>query len=106
MGLTELKVLMLMLKDEPRGYFNKQVSEALGQSWGAVHRVLLSMERRGLIRGEWETTPPHDLGRPQRCYYYLTQLGRQVAERRYISEVKFLAQLRETGITDTRRYET
>ncbi len=77
-GTAELAVLSVLQDGPLHGYemarrIEQQTKGALRFTLAALYPMLYRMEKRGWIRGSWETSPN---GRRRRCYR-LTPAGRK-----------------------------
>src|SRR5712664_1631200 len=45
---------------------------------GTLYPILMRFEEAGLLQSNWETTDPHELGRPRRRLYRVTPTGQRV----------------------------
>jgi len=77
-GSAELAVLALLAQEPLHGYeiarrIEKQTGGALRFTLASLYPLLYRMEKRGWVRGVWQTLPS---GRERRCYE-LTSKGRK-----------------------------
>ena len=77
-GSAELAILSLLAAHSLHGYeiakrIEQQTAGVLRFDVASLYPVLYSLERRGLVQGEWETAPS---GRERR-YYKITSEGRK-----------------------------
>ena len=77
-GSGELAILALLADEPLHGYeiarrIEKQTGGVLRFTLASLYPLLYRMEKRGWVRGEWQTLPS---GRERRCYE-LTPRGRK-----------------------------
>jgi DNA-binding PadR family transcriptional regulator len=77
-GSAELAILSLLEQQPLHGYelakqIEKQTAGVLRFDVASLYPVLYGLERRGFVKGEWETAPS---GRERR-YYRLTPQGKK-----------------------------
>ncbi len=77
-GSAELAILSLLAGESLHGYeiakrIEQQTAGVLRFDVASLYPVLYGLERRGLVKGEWETAPS---GRERR-YYRITAEGRK-----------------------------
>lgn len=69
-------VLMSSQESELSG---ADIARATKLQSGTLYPILLRLEQAKWLESHWETSDPHDLGRPRRRYYRLTGLGARSA---------------------------
>ncbi len=79
-GSAQLAILALLADEPLHGYeiarrIEKQTGGLLRFTLASLYPLLYRMEKRGWVRGEWQTLPN---GRQRRCYQ-LTPRGRKQA---------------------------
>ena len=77
-GSSEIAVLAILADEKLHGYeISRRIAEqsegALHFSLASLYPLLYSLEKRGLVKGLWETAPS---GRRRRCYS-LTSAGKK-----------------------------
>ena len=80
-GSTESLILSLLSRSPMHGYqIIKELRERSGEFFrlgeGTIYPALHKLEKEGLIRGEWQTTP----GGRERKFYHITEKGRKALE--------------------------
>lgn len=80
LSLHELRVLNL-LKGGGHWY-GAQIASDLSIMSGTIYPLLNRLVGKKLIKSRWETGNPVVLHRPMRLYYYITNLGFKVVQKR------------------------
>jgi transcriptional regulator len=77
-GSAELAILLVLAKERLHGYeiaqrIETQTNGLLRFTLAALYPTLYRLEKRGWLKGKWQTAP----GKRERRYYFLTAAGRK-----------------------------
>lgn len=70
-----LKALKQLLTDGPSEIAGADISRATNVAAGTLYPLLARLEAAGWIVGRWEDVDPHEVGRPRKRLYTLTDVG-------------------------------
>lgn len=80
MTQATLKVLAAFLHHDPKRLAGYDLINETKVMSGALYPILKKLEKANWIEGEWEQDyEPHEVKRPKRKHYVLTDLGRERA---------------------------
>ncbi len=101
-GSAELAVLAVLKGQSLHGYeiarsIEQQTDGLLHFTLASLYPLLYRMEKRGWIKGAWETTTN---GRKRRCYRLTTTGRKQLAPRRAEWRIFFKALNRLAGVSN------
>ena len=100
-GSAELAILAVLEDASLHGYeiarhIEQQTGGVLHFTLASLYPLLYSMEKRGWIKGAWETTPA---GRKRRCYRLTTAGAKKLAPLRQEWRLFFKALNRLAGVS-------
>jgi len=100
-GSAELAILALLAEEPLHGYeiarrIERQTGGVLRFTLASLYPLLYRMERRGWVRGEWQTLPS---GRERRCYTLTPRGRKQMAPMRKEWGLFFSAMQKLAGIS-------
>ena len=75
-------VLNVFLHDPDAERYGLEIAESAGLASGTIHPILARLEGAGWLTSHWEDVDPHEMGRPARRYYRLTEAGLREARDR------------------------
>jgi len=96
--ITEVQALLLaVLREQGKAHGHamaKELEEMRGKPMGigTLYKALHALERRGLVRGQWEDQPEAEYGRPRRRFYRITGVGER-ALKEYAAHIDSTRQL-------------
>jgi hypothetical protein len=70
-----LKALRQLLVSAPTAVAGADITRATKVAAGTLYPLLARLEAAGWIVGRWEDVDPHEIGRPRKRLYTLTELG-------------------------------
>jgi PadR family transcriptional regulator, regulatory protein PadR len=79
--LARLRVLRAMLNDPDGQHYGLSLMRSTGVGAGSLYPILVDLEARGWIAGEWEDIDQTAARRRKRRYYRLTDGGKHSAHR-------------------------
>lgn len=70
-----LKALGQLVMSAPTAVAGADITRATQVAAGTLYPLLARLEAAGWIVGRWEDVDPHEIGRPRKRFYTLTEVG-------------------------------